>query len=118
MLTAAVLRERNRVIRVTAHPSCGGARSRLSLRATMKLGIAYANAGPFGFPEPLAHLARTAEEVGIESIWTGEHVVIPVGYQSMYRYDRAGMFPGPEHVCIRDAILHLACAASGTRQRC
>src|SRR2546425_242786 len=43
----------------------------------MKFGIAYANAGPFGFPEPLAHLARTAEEVGIESIWTVEHVVIP-----------------------------------------
>src|SRR5205809_844122 len=58
-------RARNRVIRVPAHPSCGGARSRLSLRATMKFGIAYANAGPFGFPEPLAHLARTAEEVGI-----------------------------------------------------
>src|SRR5205823_14919126 len=70
-----------------AHPSCGGARSRLSLRTIMKFGIAYANAGPFGFPEPLAHLARTAEEVGIESIWTVEHVVIPVGYQSKYPYD-------------------------------
>ena len=60
----------------------------------MKFGIAYANAGPFGFPEPLAHLARTAEEVGIESIWTVEHVVIPVGYQSKYPYDPSGKIPG------------------------
>src|SRR5207249_3945450 len=45
------------------HP-CGCARSRLSLPTIMKFGIAYANAGPFGYPEPLAHLARTAEEVG------------------------------------------------------
>ena len=29
----------------------------------MKFGIAYANVGPFGFPEPLAHLARTASRV-------------------------------------------------------
>ena len=61
----------------------------------MKFGIAYANAGPFGFPEPLAHLARTAEEVGIESIWTVEHVVIPVGYESKYPYDPRARFPGP-----------------------
>src|SRR2546427_13167890 len=64
-----------------AHPPCGGERSRLSLPTIMKFGIAYSNAGPFGFPEPLAHVARTAEEVGIESIWTVEHVVIPVDHK-------------------------------------
>src|SRR2546429_697979 len=98
-----------------AHPSCGGARSRLSLPA-MKFGIAYANAGPFGFPEPLAHLARTAEEVGIESIWTVEHVVIPVGYQSKYPYDPSGKIPGPENVPIPDPILPLAFAAAVTKK--
>src|SRR5207247_8749384 len=94
MLTAAVLgvvyygrRARNRVIRVAPAPSCGGARSRLSLRATMKFGIAYANAGPFGFPEPLAHLAATAEAVGIEPISPGDHVVMPVGYDATYPCD-------------------------------
>ncbi|HYY73871.1 MAG TPA: LLM class F420-dependent oxidoreductase [Solirubrobacterales bacterium] len=81
----------------------------------MKFGIAYANAGPFGFPEPLAHLARTAEEVGIESIWTVEHVVIPVGYQSKYPYDPSGKIPGPENVPIPDPILPLAFAAAVTK---
>src|SRR5213592_4726941 len=82
----------------------------------MKFGIAYANAGPFGFPEPLAHLARTAEEVGIESIWTVEHVVIPVGYQSKYPYDPSGKIPGPENVPIPDPILPLAFAAAVTKR--
>src|SRR2546425_2342942 len=82
----------------------------------MKFGIAYANAGPFGFPEPLAHLARTAEEVGIESIWTVEHVVIPVGYQSKYPYDPSGKIPGPENVPIPDPILPLAFAAAVTKK--
>src|SRR5438093_12001339 len=64
----------------------------------MKFGIAYANAGPFGFPEPLAHLARTAEETGFESIWTVEHVVIPVGYRARFPYHPARRLPGREDV--------------------
>src|ERR1700758_5714160 len=80
----------------------------------MKFGIMFANAGPFGFGEPLAHLARTAEEVGIESIWTVEHVVIPVGYRSAYPYDPSGRIPGPESVPIPDPLLPLAFAAAVT----
>ena len=48
----------------------------------MKFGIAFANAGPFAFPELLTHLAVEAEKCGIESLWTVEHVVVPVGYES------------------------------------
>src|SRR5438128_10238324 len=73
----------------------------------MKFGIAYANVGPFGFPEPLAHLARTAEETGFESIWTVEHVVIPVGYRSRYPYEPSGRIPGPEKVPTTDPIIPL-----------
>lgn len=42
----------------------------------MKYGIAFANVGPFGQPEGLAHLAQTAERVGVESLWTVEHVAV------------------------------------------
>jgi len=82
----------------------------------MKVGIAYANAGPFGYPGPLTHLARTAEEVGVESIWTVEHVVIPVGYESKYPYDPSGKIPGPENLPIPDPILPLAFAAAVTKK--
>jgi probable F420-dependent oxidoreductase len=80
----------------------------------MKFALMFANAGPLGFPDQLAHLARTAEEVGLESIWTVEHVVIPVAYRSRYPYDPSGRIPGPENVPIPDPILPLAYAAALT----
>jgi len=61
----------------------------------MRFGVMFANAGPFAFPENLAHLATTAEAVGFESIWAVEHVVIPVGYKSTYPYDPSGRIPAP-----------------------
>jgi len=81
----------------------------------MKFGIMFANAGPFAYPEMLTNLARTAEEVGIESLWTVEHVVVPVGYNSRYPYSADGKMPGPENVPIPDPILPLAYAAAVTR---
>jgi probable F420-dependent oxidoreductase len=82
----------------------------------MKFGLMFANAGPFAFPEMLAHLATTAERVGVESIWSVEHVVIPVGYQSTYPYDPSGKIPFPNQVPIPDPLLPLAYAAAVTKK--
>lgn len=43
----------------------------------MKLGIFGIGSGPCGDPEAAVVVARAAEEAGIESLWTGEHVVLP-----------------------------------------
>src|SRR5215510_9288164 len=82
----------------------------------MKFGLMYANAGPFAFPEMLTHLARTAERVGVESMWTIEHVVIPVGYKSTYPYDPSGKIPAPEQMPMPDPLLPLAYAAAVTEK--
>ena len=82
----------------------------------MKFGLMFANAGPFALPDNLEHLARTAEEVGIESIWTVEHVVVPVGYKSRYPYSESGRMPGPENSPIPDPLLSLAYAAAVTKK--
>jgi probable F420-dependent oxidoreductase len=81
----------------------------------MKFGIMYANGGPFAYPEMLTHLATTAERVGVESIWTIEHVVIPVGYKSTYPYDPSGRIPAPEQLPIPDPLVALAYAAAVTK---
>ncbi len=81
----------------------------------MKFGLMYANAGPFAFPEMLTHLAQTAERVGIESIWTVEHVAIPVGYKSAYPYDPSGKIPAPDQMPIPDPLVALAYAAAVTK---
>jgi probable F420-dependent oxidoreductase len=81
----------------------------------MKFGIIFANAGPFTFPESFEGLVTAADEVGVESIWSVEHVVVPVGYQSVYPYSADGKMPGPENIPIPDPIVPLAYAAAITR---
>jgi probable F420-dependent oxidoreductase len=81
----------------------------------MKLGLMFANSGPFANPEMLAHLATTAERCGFESIWTVEHVVIPQDYKSPYPYSSTGKIPGGEDVDIPDPLLPLAYAAAVTK---
>jgi len=43
----------------------------------VKLGIFGINTGPCAAPETAARVARAAEAAGFESVWTGEHVVLP-----------------------------------------
>jgi probable F420-dependent oxidoreductase len=80
----------------------------------MKFGLSFANAGPFSDPIAMAHLARTAEQNGLESIWAVEHVVIPVGYESEYPYDRSGKIPAPENIDLPDPLISLAYVAGQT----
>lgn len=81
----------------------------------MKFGLFFANAGPFAVPETFEALVRTADEVGIESIWAVEHVVVPVGYESQYPYSKDGRMPGPENSPIADPLIALAYAAALTQ---
>jgi len=80
----------------------------------MKFGLSFANAGPFSDPTAMVHLAKTAEQNGLESIWTVEHVVIPVGYESTYPYDRSGKIPAPDDMDIPDPLVSLAYVAAST----
>jgi probable F420-dependent oxidoreductase len=80
----------------------------------MKFGIAFANV--LGTPEAAVHLARTAEAAGIESLWTVEHVVVPVGYRSRYPYSPSGRMPGNEDSPIPDPLLWLAFVAAATER--
>jgi len=59
-------------------------------------------------------MAQAAEEFGIESLWTVEHVVVPKGYQSPYPYSPSGRMPGPEDSPIPDPLIWLSFLASQT----
>ena len=73
----------------------------------MKFGFGFANAGPFSKPENAAGLGLLLEELGFESLWTVEHVVVPMGYESEYPYSPDGKMPGGEHVPIPDPLIWL-----------
>ena len=82
----------------------------------MKFGLMFVNSGPFSIPETFDTLIRTADEVGFESLWTVEHVVVPLGYESEYPYSPSGKMPGDETAPIPDPLLPLAYAAAVTKQ--
>jgi probable F420-dependent oxidoreductase len=81
----------------------------------MKLGIIFANSGKFSQPELFARLARDCEELGFESLWTVEHVVIPQPHMP-YPGSRDGQMPGGDEVPIPDPLIPLAYAAAITKQ--
>jgi probable F420-dependent oxidoreductase len=80
----------------------------------MHFGITFANAGPFGTPSGARALATAAENAGIESLWTVEHTVVPVGYQSVYPYDPSGRMRGGENLPIPDPLIWLTWVAAAT----
>ena len=80
----------------------------------MKFGLLFANTGDFIHPEGIRGLAGAAEAAGIESLWTVEHVLVPVGYRSRYPYSKTGRMPGTEDMPIPDPLLWLAYAAAVT----
>src|ERR1700758_4302102 len=43
----------------------------------MRLGLVHINMGPMSQPDALVEAARAAEAAGFDSVWAGEHVVLP-----------------------------------------
>jgi probable F420-dependent oxidoreductase len=80
----------------------------------MKFGILFANVGPYVQPDMAAAFGRIAEEHGIESMWTVEHVVVPGDYQSQYPYSPSGRMPGPEESPIPDPLIWLTWVGAAT----
>ena len=60
----------------------------------MKFGISLQNRGAGASPENLALVARRAEELGFDSAFVGDHVVIPDSSVSEYPYSATGEFTG------------------------
>ena len=83
----------------------------------MKIGLMYANIRPFVQPDNFENLVCTAEEVGIESIFTAEHVVIPQDYKTEFPYSKTGKMPSnDETVPIPDPVLPLVFAVALTKK--
>lgn len=62
----------------------------------------------------LLGLARHAEAVGVESVWTFEHVIVPVDYASAYPYHRSGKMPAAPDTPFLDPLITLSYVAAAT----
>jgi len=83
----------------------------------MKVGLIPVNIGVKSV-DKMVGLAQHAEKVGFESVWTFEHVMVPVDYASRYPYSADGkMGATPETNFVDPLIALTAVAASTTRVR-
>ncbi len=60
----------------------------------MKYGFILPNRGLLGTPENTVTIAQRAEEMGYDSLFKGDHIVVPRSIGSPYPYTPTGEFPG------------------------
>jgi probable F420-dependent oxidoreductase len=80
----------------------------------VKIGMWYAGVVSFAEPEGAAALAAGAEAAGFESLWTGDHIVIPVEHTTPYPYDPSGKMAGGGAVPMAEPLLLFAWMAART----
>lgn len=80
----------------------------------MRVGLVFANTGACARPEGAVALAEHAEQAGLDSLWTVEHVVIPADYASRYPYSQTGRMPGSDDAPVPDPLIWLSYVAART----
>lgn len=79
----------------------------------MKLGLIPVNIGTTDIAQ-ITGLARLAEDAGFESVWTFEHVVVPVDYASRYPYSESGKMGADPETPFLDPLIALTTIAAAT----
>ena len=82
----------------------------------MKIGIVPVNAGGFLGSGELVRLARLFEELGYESMWTFEHVIVPEAYESRYPYSSSGKLAMGADSAFVDPLIALSFVAAATER--
>jgi probable F420-dependent oxidoreductase len=80
----------------------------------MKIGLIPVNIG-IESAEQMVGLAQLAEASGYESVWTFEHVIIPLDYASKYPYNDSGKMGGDPETNLIDPLIALATIAASTK---
>ena len=80
----------------------------------MKIGMIPVNLG-VSTAEEVVGLARLAENSGFESVWTFEHVVVPLEYESKYPYDASGKMGAAPETPFVDPLIALTAVAAATK---
>ena len=80
----------------------------------MKVGIIPVNIG-IQSVEQLVQGAQLAESLGYESVWTFEHVIVPMDYASKYPYNDSGKMGAAPETNFVDPLIALSAVAASTR---
>ncbi len=77
----------------------------------MRFGLAFASSVGIEGADAM-EICRTAEAAGFESLWGGEHVILPTRIESKYPYTADGKIPAEPDTPIPDPLIWLAFAAA------
>ena len=77
----------------------------------MRFGLAFASSIATEHDDAL-EICRRAEAAGFESLWGGEHVILPSTIESKYPYTADGKIPAEPDTSIPDPLIWLAFAAA------
>jgi len=80
----------------------------------MKVGLIPVNIG-IANAEQMVRMSQVAESVGVESVWTFEHVIVPVDYKSKYPYSPNGKMGAAPETNFIDPLIALAVVAAQTK---
>ena len=80
----------------------------------MKVGLVPINIGMPNL-EQMVGLAQHVESLGFESVWTFEHVMVPVEYESRYPYSESGKMGGDSTNPFLDPLIALTAIAASTK---
>lgn len=79
----------------------------------MKIGLIPVNVG-VASAEKMIAVAKKAESVGVESVWTFEHVIVPNEYESKYPYSPNGKMGTTPETNFIDPLIALTAIAANT----
>ena len=80
----------------------------------MKIGLIPVNIGVAN-AEQMVRMSQVAESAGVESVWTFEHVIVPVDYKSKYPYSPNGKMGAAPETNFIDPLIALAVVAAQTK---
>lgn len=81
----------------------------------MKLGIQLPQFGPHADPHAIAEVAAAAEDLGLDSVWVSDHVVLPAEGSSAYPHSGKGL-PYANLTPMYEAVTTLAFVAARTQR--
>lgn len=80
----------------------------------MKVGIIPINIGVQS-ADQIVQTAQLVESLGYESVWTFEHVIVPVNYESKYPYNKSGNMGAAPETNFVDPLIALSAVAAATK---
>ncbi len=81
----------------------------------MKIGLIPVNIG-FPHQQAMIDFAQQAEAADVESLWTFEHVIVPMDYDSKYPYDKSGKMAITPDTNFVDPLICLSAVAAATKK--